>query len=69
VSTELENDLMFVSIAAYRDTQLIATVADCLSKADNPYNESCRVSFSNAVSSNHSVSIPPMRYSAALSRV
>src|ERR1700733_11613200 len=33
------------------------------------YNESCRVSLPNAVSSNHSASIPPMRYFAALSRV
>ena len=36
MSNELENDLIFVSIAAYRDTQLNATVADCLSKAHNP---------------------------------
>ena len=36
MSTELENDLIFVSIAAYRDPQLNATVTDCLSKAHNP---------------------------------
>ena len=36
MSNELENDLIFVSIAAYRDTQLNPTVADCLSKAHNP---------------------------------
>ena len=30
---ELANDLIFVSIAAYRDAQLVPTVADCLSKA------------------------------------
>lgn len=36
MSTELENDLIFVSIAAYRDPQLNATVADCLRKAAKP---------------------------------
>ena len=33
---ELENNRIFVSIAAYRDPQLNATVTDCLSKARNP---------------------------------
>ncbi len=33
---EPENDLIFVSIAVYRDPQLIATIEDCLGKADNP---------------------------------
>ena len=33
MSKQLENNLIFVSIAAYRDPQLNATVADCLSKA------------------------------------
>jgi Glycosyltransferase (GlcNAc) len=36
VVLQLENDLVFVSIAAYRDPQLIATVEDCLKKAHNP---------------------------------
>jgi Glycosyltransferase (GlcNAc) len=36
VSLEPEKDLVFVSIAAYRDPQLIATVKDCLLKAHNP---------------------------------
>lgn len=31
-----ENNLIFVSIAAYRDPQLIPTIADCLVKAHNP---------------------------------
>ena len=30
------NDLVFISIAAYRDPQLTATVADCLAKAEHP---------------------------------
>jgi hypothetical protein len=33
VLLELENDLVFVSIAAYRDPQLIATVEDCIRKS------------------------------------
>jgi hypothetical protein len=33
---ELENNLVFVSIAAYRDPQLIPTIADCLRKAQHP---------------------------------
>ena len=33
---EPENNLVFVSIAAYRDPQLIPTIEDCLSKARNP---------------------------------
>jgi Glycosyltransferase (GlcNAc) len=33
---ELENDLIFVSIAAYRDLQLVPTIADCLRKAQRP---------------------------------
>ena len=32
----MQNNLIFVSIAAYRDPQLNATVADCLSKAHQP---------------------------------
>jgi hypothetical protein len=36
VSLELENDLIFVAIAAYRDPQVNATIADCVSKASNP---------------------------------
>jgi Glycosyltransferase (GlcNAc) len=36
VVLEVENDLVFVSIAAYRDPQLIATVEDCIRKARNP---------------------------------
>jgi hypothetical protein len=31
-----ENDLVFVSIAAYRDLQLVPTVEDCISKAEHP---------------------------------
>lgn len=31
-----KDDLIFVSIAAYRDPQLVPTVADCISKALNP---------------------------------
>lgn len=31
-----ENNLIFVSIAAYRDPQLVPTLQDCLSKARNP---------------------------------
>jgi hypothetical protein len=33
---ELANDLIFVSIAAYRDPQLVPTIEDCLRKADAP---------------------------------
>jgi hypothetical protein len=33
---ELENNLLFVSIAAYRGPQLIPTIEDCLSKAHHP---------------------------------
>ncbi len=33
---QLENNLIFVSIAAYRDPQLIPTIEDCLHKAHNP---------------------------------
>ncbi len=33
---QLENDLIFVSIASYRDPQLIPTIADCLKKALDP---------------------------------
>ena len=33
---EFENDLIFVSIAAYRDPQLVPTIQDCLSKAHAP---------------------------------
>jgi Glycosyltransferase (GlcNAc) len=36
VPAEPANDRVFVSIAAYRDTQLNATVADCIRKAQNP---------------------------------
>jgi hypothetical protein len=36
VSREAASDLVFISIAAYRDPQLNATVKDCLSKARNP---------------------------------
>ncbi len=36
MSLENENDLVFVSIAAYRDPQLSATIKDCLAKAHNP---------------------------------
>jgi Glycosyltransferase (GlcNAc) len=32
----LENKLVFVSIAAYRDPQLVRTIEDCLRKARNP---------------------------------
>lgn len=31
-----ESDSIFVSVAAYRDPQLVPTVQDCLRKADNP---------------------------------
>jgi hypothetical protein len=33
VSLDVENDLIFVSIAAYRDPQLVPTIEDCLQKA------------------------------------
>jgi hypothetical protein len=33
VVLELKNDLVFVSIASYRDPQLIATVEDCIRKS------------------------------------
>ncbi len=33
---DLENNLIFVSIAAYRDPQLVPTIQDCLRKAGNP---------------------------------
>lgn len=33
---ERQNNLVFISIAAYRDTQLIPTIEDCLSKALHP---------------------------------
>ena len=36
MSLPLDNDLVFVSIAAYRDPQLIQTVEDCLGKAQQP---------------------------------
>jgi hypothetical protein len=36
VALPLENNLVFVSIAAYRDPQLIATIEDCLKKAQKP---------------------------------
>ncbi len=32
----LDNNLIFISIAAYRDPQLVPTIKDCLSKACNP---------------------------------
>ena len=31
------NDLIFVSIAAYRDPQLVPTIQDCIAKAGDPY--------------------------------
>lgn len=31
-----ENDLIFVSIAAYRDSQLLPTILDCIEKASSP---------------------------------
>ena len=31
-----EEDLIFVSVAAYRDPQLVPTIVDCISKANNP---------------------------------
>ena len=34
-SMDLENDLIFVSVAAYRDPQLIPTIEDCLRKANH----------------------------------
>lgn len=33
---DLDNDLIFVSLASYRDPQLAPTVRDCLGKASNP---------------------------------
>jgi hypothetical protein len=33
---ELANDLIFVSIAAYRDPQLVPTIEDCIKKARHP---------------------------------
>jgi hypothetical protein len=33
---DLQNDLIFVSIAAYRDLQLVPTIADCIRKAHRP---------------------------------
>jgi hypothetical protein len=33
---DLDNDLIFVSLASYRDPQLVPTVCDCLGKASNP---------------------------------
>ncbi len=32
-----DTDLIFVSIAAYRDPQLVPTIEDCIAKARNPY--------------------------------
>jgi hypothetical protein len=29
---------IFISIASYRDPQLLSTLRDCISKADNPIN-------------------------------
>ena len=31
-----DNDLIFVSLAAYRDPQLVPTIQDCIRKASNP---------------------------------
>ena len=36
VTLHLNNNLIFVSIAAYRDPQLLPTVRDCIRKAGNP---------------------------------
>jgi Glycosyltransferase (GlcNAc) len=36
MSQELHHHRVFVSIAAYRDPQLNATIADCLKKAQRP---------------------------------
>lgn len=35
-ATQSSDELIFVSIAAYRDPQLVPTVADCIRKASNP---------------------------------
>ena len=32
----MQHDLIFISIAAYRDAQLVPTIEDCLRKADHP---------------------------------
>jgi hypothetical protein len=34
----MEKDKIFVSIAAYRDPELLPTIRDCIAQSDNPEN-------------------------------
>ena len=51
---EHENNLIFVSIAAYRDHQLIPTIEDCIGKADNPEHLRFGICWQHAAGGNSS---------------